>query len=217
VLVVMAIAASVAYAWWTADANVGGNTVSTAGTGLEMGGLPITAAGLVPIKDPDIDANDAAYASVSYFFVHNTGSIPLMFYGFLSDGNDPNNINPYVRVRIWLQSAVPAPANWTGYPAGWADTFQTGGPYVAYDGTLGGLWTGAPAGINYLSSRGWTGSAWIDTPIGVNEYGVYRVAVWLDSGAPDSTQNSTVGFKINFHGMQKEAWDAAGYDTIPKF
>jgi predicted ribosomally synthesized peptide with SipW-like signal peptide len=223
VLVVMAIAASVAYAWWSDTASTSGNKVSTVGVDLETFGLPITAGGLVPMADPALEAVDAAYPSVSYFWVKNGGSIPLMCYGWLSDGDDPGNINPYVRIRIWLLgSSTPTPVSWwTGLDPNWVDTFQPapGGPFVSYDGTLGALWPGKDPGINYLSTRYWNlpSGPWLDTPMGAGEYGVYRAAVWLDSTAPDFTQNKTVEFTINFTGMQQEAWDEAGYDLFPKY
>ena len=218
VLVVMAIAASVAYAWWSDTVSTEDNSVSTGGVALETFGLPITADGLAPQNAPAMDAADGAYASVSYFWVKNADSIPLMFYGWLSDGSDPNNINPYVHIRIWLLGSTAAPAYWTGFPAGWVDTFQVPGPHLSYDGTLAGLWTDPqPQGRNYLSSRWWGSSTWHHTLINGGEYGVYRAAVWLDGSAPDSTQHSTVSFTINFTGMQEEAWNAAGYDSIPKF
>jgi predicted ribosomally synthesized peptide with SipW-like signal peptide len=219
VIAVMAIGAAVAYAWWSDTVSAPGNSVSTGNVSLETFGLPIVADGLVPQLDPAMDANDSKYAAVQYFWVKNGSSIPLMFYGWLSGGNDPSNINPYVNARIWLLgSSTPTPVSWwTGLDPSWVDTFQpaAGGPFLSYGGPLSGLWAGEPDGINHLSSRYWTGSSWVRTPIGSGEYGVYRIAVWLDSSAPDSTQNSTVGFTINFTGMQDEAWTAAGYDATP--
>jgi predicted ribosomally synthesized peptide with SipW-like signal peptide len=220
VVVAMAVAASVAYAWWSDTVSVSDNTVSTGEVSLETSGLPVVAAGLVPQVDPALDAPDAAYPGVQYFWVKNGSSIPLMFYGWLSDGNDPKNINPHVNARIWLLgSSTEVPSWWTGYPSGWVDTFQpaANGPFLSYDGALSGLWSGAPAGVNYLSSRYWTGSSWLRTPIGKGEYGVYRIAVWLDSAAPDTTQNATVSFTINFTGMQDGAWTEAGYDGTAKY
>ncbi len=208
--------AGVAFGWWTANASTPGNSVSTANAGLATSGLPITAAGLVPQVSPAEDAVDSEYGSVSYFYVENTGSTPLMFYGWLSGGTDTNNIAPYVDVRVWLLGATTAPSFWTGMPSGWSDTFQVAGPWLAYEGPLSGLWSGVPAGLNYLSSRGWSGS-WTDTPIAAGQYGVYRVAVWLDSSAPDSTQNSTVGFTVNFTGLSPAQWAADNYDATVKY
>ncbi len=102
---------------------------------------------------------------------------------------------------------------WTGYPAGWVDTFQVPGPHETFVGTVGGPVAGPPAGINYLSSRYWDDDTdtWYRTPIGPGEYAVYRVAIWLDSTAPNSAQGATgsdaLTFKINFTGMQEEPWD----------
>lgn len=219
VVVVMAIAAAVAYAWWSDSVSTGTSSVSTGNVSLETYGLPIVADGLVPQLDPALDAEDSEYAAVQYFWVKNGSSIPLMFYGWINNGSDANDIRSFVRARIWLLgSSTPTPVSWwTGLDPSWVDTFQPapGGPFVSFDGTVEDLWTSVPAGINYLSSRYWTGSAWVRTPIGSGEYGVYRIAVWLDSTAPDSTQNSTVSFTINFTGMQDEAWTEAGYDLDP--
>jgi hypothetical protein len=215
------ILAGVAFGWWTANASTPGNSVSTADAGLVTSGLPITVSGLVPMvdpapADPGTTVPDSSYPSVSYFYVHNTGSTPLMFYGWLSGGNDTKAIAPYVHMRIWLLGATSAPSAWSGLPSGWADTFQAQGPWLAYDGTLAGLWTGASAGLNYLSSRGWTGTSWVDTPILPGQYGVYRVATWLGDNAPDSTQNATVSFTINFTGLEPQEWAAHDYDGTPK-
>jgi predicted ribosomally synthesized peptide with SipW-like signal peptide len=221
VVVVMAIAAAVAYAWWSDTVSVDSNAVSTGSVSLETQGLPIVADGLVPQVDPAEKAADAAYPSVTYFWVKNGSTVPLMFYGWLSGGDDPKNINPYVKVRIWLLgSNTPTPVSWwTGLDPSWTDTFQpaAGGPFLSYEGTLAGLWPGKDPGINYLSSRWWDGTSWHRTPIGEGEYGVYRAAVWLDKDAPDSTQNATVKFTINWTGMQEGAWDDLGYDGFPKY
>jgi hypothetical protein len=219
VVVAMAVAATVAYAWWSTTITSDTNSVSTGSVAMEMAGLPVTASGLVPQANPAMDAEDAEYADVTYFWVKNSSSIPLMFYGWLSDGSDPKNIRSYVNVRIWLLGATTAPSYWT-LPAGWVDTFQIPGPHETYFGTVGGLWQVAD-GINYLSSRFWTGTEWVRTPIGPGEYGVYRVAIWLDSTAPNSAQGATgsdaLTFKINFTGMQDEAWTEANYDDTDKY
>lgn len=216
VVLVMAIGAAVAYAWWSSTATTYGNSVATGNVTLESDGGSIVASGLVPQVAPAEEADDAAYGAVSYIWVHNASSTPLMFYGWLNDGAGDTIINPYVRVRIWLLGATTAPAWWTNYPAGWTDTFQSPGPFLSFDGTLEQLWSGQAGGINYLSSRWWDGAAWHRTLINPDEYGTYRVAIWLDSSAPNETQNKTVDFSVNWTGMQEEAWDAEGYDlTAP--
>lgn len=217
VVLVMALAATAAYAWWSTTVQTGPSSVTTGQVSLEVVGLPLAATDLVPQLDPALNAPDADYAHVQYFYVGNTSSIPLMFYGWLSDGSDAKNIRSHVRARIWLLGATSPPLYWTGYPAGWVDTFQVPGPHLSFDGTVADLWSGQPAGINYLSSRWWDGSAWHRTPIAPGEYGVYRVAIWLSGSAPPETQSATLGFQINFTGMQDEAWTEAGYDGIAKY
>jgi predicted ribosomally synthesized peptide with SipW-like signal peptide len=214
VIVVMAVAAAVAYAWWSDTATTNGNSVSTGSVNLESDGGAIVAAGLMPQTEPAIDANDDAYGAVSYAWVHNASTAPLMFYGWLGNGTGDTVINPYVRVRIWLLGATTAPAWWTGYPSAWVDTFQIPGPHLSFNGTLEEVWTGEAGGRNYLSSRYWDG-AWHQTPIGVDEWGTYRIAIWLDSSAPNETQGKQVDFSVNWTGMQIEGWDAAGYDSQP--
>jgi predicted ribosomally synthesized peptide with SipW-like signal peptide len=203
VVVAMAILASVAYAWWSDTVTSETNTIATGEVALDMGGqLPIEASGLAPQSTPAVDAADDKYACVDYFWVENESSIPLMFYGWLSDGSDPKGIAQYVNARIWLLGARSAPAFWTGYP-GYVDTFQAPGPWLSFEGTVAQLWTGRPAGIALLSSRTPSGT---HTPINPGEVGVYRVALWLDSSAPDSAQNALLAFKLNFTGVQEEGW-----------
>ncbi len=205
VVLAMAITASIAYAWWSDTVTSDTNTVATGEVALEMAGLPIDASGLVPQNDPAADAVDAAYADVTYFWVKNDSTVPLMFYGWLSDGSDDSNIRSYVNARITLLGSATAPDWWT-LPDGWEGTFQDGGPYDVFDGTVADLWSGQTAGKLYLSSRYWDGSDWIHTLLEEGEYAVYRVAIWLDSTAPDSAQNATLSFKINFTGIQEEGW-----------
>lgn len=213
VVVAMAIAAAVAYAWWSDTVTSDTNTVATGEVALAMEGLPIQASGLMPQNDPDEEAYDDAYGDVTYLWVRNDSPVPLMFYGWLSDGLDPKSIRGYVNARITLLGSAPEPY-WWSLPSGWAGTFQDAGPYDVFEGTVAQLW-GQSAGINYLSSRYPIGDDWGHTPLDVGEYAVYRVAVWLDSTAPDTVQNATLSFKINFTGMQQEGWDAAGYDATP--
>lgn len=220
VIVVMGIAAAAAYAWWSSDAEIPGNSITTGGLELiETVGLPFTAEGLVPQNPPDADAPDADYAHVSYFYLHNPDDNPaLMFYGWLSDGDDSKGLRDYVRARIWVLGTDPAPDWWNGIDQSWVGTFGSpGGPYVSFDGKLADLWPGRPAGINYLSSRYGGDPTWGRTLFDPGEYAVYRMAIWLDGSAPDSTQHSTVSFTINWTGMQVGAWDAAGYDDTPKY
>lgn len=214
VVLAMALAAAAAYAWWSTTITSDTNNVATGHIALAMSGLPIDASGLVPQNAPEEDAEDSEYADVTYFWVKNDSSMPLMFYGWLSDGSDTKNIRSYVRARIWLLGDAEPPDFWTGIDETWVGTFQTGGPYDTFDGTVAQLWSAQTAGINYLSSRYWD-SAWHRTLFEPGEYAVYRVAIWLDGSAPDSTQDATLSFKINFTGMQEEAWEAAGYDLDP--
>ena len=51
------------------------------------------------------------------------------------------------------------------------------------------------------------------------QYAVYRVVTWLDSDAPNDTQNAAVTFTLHFIVMQQAAFDAAGFppaSTTPK-
>jgi hypothetical protein len=217
--VVLAIAGGTAYAWWTASDATGTNTLTTGNEGLTIsssGSALVTASNLLPQTLPDLGADDAAYAAVSYLWVHNSGSTPLMFYGYLWNGSGDTVINSAVHVRVWLLASAIHPPNWTGLPTGWNNTFSSGGPYLSFDGTLASLWNDAEnAGINYLSSRYWAG-AWHHTPMGAGEWGVYRVAVWLDGpSATNAMQNKSVSFTLNFKGMLESEWVALGLDASP--
>jgi len=243
--IVAAVVSGLAYAYWVADANTTNNQIHTgAGEALSVAGLPIQVSGLKPITKPDPTAADAAYGAVNYFYVGNNGADPLMFYGYLANAaTSGTSILPYVDIRVWLLgSATPSSAitNWTGFGSlGWVDSFQPapGGPFLAYDGTIQNLCSAAytlgngsdptvapvtgaqAAGMNYLSSRGGgssNASTWIDTPIAPGQNGVYRVAVWLDSSAPNSTQGQWASFDLDFHGVTTDGWAAGGYDLNPK-
>ena len=174
VAVVAAVIAGIAFAWWTAaDPAVGGNTVGTSEMGFAKDGLPLHISGLAPINDPSgtaglttttapsgdmaSDANLATDgASVSYFYVENTGTTPVMYYASLSDGSityvDPNgpaldvnsedNLLAHLQLRISLCGTA-NPVGWVPTDS-WADTFNSGGPYVVYAGPLATLWNGGP-------------------------------------------------------------------------
>jgi predicted ribosomally synthesized peptide with SipW-like signal peptide len=205
-VLVLAIGAAVAYAWWSTTETSEGNTVATGQVSLHLGGqLPINATGLAPQNAPeDPEAEDSAYGCVRYLFVGNTSSMTLMFYGWLDGGVDEDGIREDINVRIWLLGERDIPGYWSGCPATWVSTFQSPGPWLSFEGTLDDLWNNRAAGIEYLSSRTPSGTP---TPIDPKEYGVYRVALWLDSDADDDTQNKSLSFNINFTGVQEEGWE----------
>ena len=136
---------------------------------------------------------------MSYVYVTNTGNTPLMFYGYLSDPSDSGGIVPWVYVRIWLNPATNT--------SGWTDTFNNGGNYLVYQGLLNTLWDSSAAGKTYLGSVDPSNNP---TPIGPGQVGVYKIAVWLSQNAPNSTQNQTANFSINFAGEQLGQWQANG-------
>ena len=191
----------VAFGWWTAFATNGtNNAVSTGTAGLVMSGNTLNLSGLQP--EASTGFVPPADAAVDYVYVGNTGSTPLMFYGYLSDPVDSGGIVPYLDVRITLDP--------TSNPYGWTDTFQTGGPYTVYSGPLSTLWDSSAAGQYYLASVAPPLPSTTPTPIEPGQYGVYKIAVWLDSSAPNSTQAQTATFSINFSGITLDQWTANG-------
>ncbi len=200
VLAIAVFAAGAAFGWWTSFATNGtSNAVSTGTAGLVMSGNTLNLSGLVPQVDPGANAPDSAYGAADYVYVGNTGSIPLMFYGYLADPSDAGGIVPYVHVRIWLDP--------TSNPYGWTDTFNTGGPWLVYQGPLSTIWNSSAQGKIYLGSVAPPNTP---TPINPGQYGVYRIAVWLDGSAPNSTQGQTATFSVNFAGEQLNQWVANG-------
>jgi hypothetical protein len=198
--------AGVAFGWWTSDPAVGGNTLTSDTATLVVGGAPIALNGLVPQVDPAADPTgslpDSTYPSVSYIYVQNQGSVPLMFYVFLADPSGYVGLVDYVHVRIWLN---PATNN-----SGWTNTFNNTGNYQVFNGMLGTIWNSSAQGKVYLGSTSGLNGSGVKTPINPGETGVYKIAVWLDQTAGNDTQGKTVGFSINLHGEQVEQFDAAG-------
>jgi hypothetical protein len=204
VLIALAIAGGVAYAWWTTSTDPIGGSVGTGSLSLAAGYGPIDVSGLVPQVDPPADPDgalpDSTYPSVSYVWVKNEGTVPLMFYGWLTNGGgDSAALIDYVHVRIWLN---PATNN-----SGWVDTFNTGGNWQVFDGVLSTLWPGQSAGRTYLGSTSGLDGTGVKTPIGPGEQGVYKIAVWLDKNAGNDTQGKTLTFDLKFNGGQEELFD----------
>ena len=201
-------ATGAAFGWWYTDAApISGNNVASGTATLISGGGPISATDLVPQVTPADDAPDAAYGGVSYFYVQNTGSVPLMFYAYIDGGGGAPSADflSKVMVRIWLLGKTTAPSYWT-VPSLWSpDTFNSAGPWLSYSGPLDQLWNGGSSyGMHYLASVTPNNDA---TPIYKGEVGIYRVAVWLDStaAAPD-TQGQTASFSLEFHAIQLNQW-----------
>ena len=191
--------AGVAFGWWTAFATNGtGNAVSTGTAGLVMSGNTLNLSGLQP--EASTGFVPPADAAVDYVYVGNTGSTPLMFYAYLADPSDPGAIVPYLDVSITIDPL--------SNPYGWTDTFATGGPWPVYSGPLSTIWDSSAAGKIHLASLTPSNTP---NPIQPGQYGVYRIAVWLDSSAPDSTQGKTANFSVNFSGMTLDQWNSTGF------
>ena len=199
-LAIAIFATGTAFGWWTTSATNGtGNLVSTGTAGLSMSTNTLNLSGLVPQTDPASNAPDSAYGAIDYAYVANTGNTPLMFYGYLADPADTGGLVPYIHIRIWLDP--------TSNPYGWTDSFNTGGPWPVYSGSLSTLWNSSAAGKVYLGS---VTPSNVATPILPGQAGVYKIAVWLDSSAPNSTQGQTATFSITFAGEQLNQWQANG-------
>jgi hypothetical protein len=205
VLIALAIAAGVAFAWWTTSTSIGGNSVGTGSLTLAAGYSPISASGLLPQVDPAADPTgslpDNTYPSVSYVWVQNQGTVPLMFYAWLDNGSgDYAALINYIHVRIWLNPANNA--------SGWPETFNSSFHGLVFEGMLSTLWAGQSAGKTYLGSTSQPDGQGVKTPIGPSEQGVYKIAVWLDSSAGNDTQGKTLGFTLKFNGGQEELFDS---------
>ena len=119
VVAVMAISATVAYAWWTTTVNSGPNTISTGDESLLLGGsLPMTAAGLVPQNQLDNDPNSSvAGYQTGFFYVQNTGTNPVDFVGWLGDGTGDYGVSDRrsgVKITIAPTLAQGSPWDRTG-------------------------------------------------------------------------------------------------------
>ena len=95
----------------------------------------------------------------------------------------------------------------TSNPYGWTDTFATGGPWTVYSGPLSAIWNSSAAGKSLLASLTPSNTP---NPIQPGQYGVYKIAVWLDWSAPNSTQGQSASFSVNFSGITLDEWTANG-------
>lgn len=198
-LAIAILAAGVAFGWWTAFATNGtNNAVSTGTAGLVMSGNTLNLTGLQP--EASTGFVPPADAAVDYVYVGNTGSTPLMFYAYLANPLDAGGIVPYLDVQITLDPA--------SNPYGWTDSFATGGPWTVYAGPLSTIWNSSAVGKIKLASLTPSNTP---NPILPGQYGVYKIAVWLDSSAPDSTQGKTANFSVNFSGITLDEWTANGF------
>jgi hypothetical protein len=209
VVAVLAIGATVAYAWLTADVSVADNNVSTLTVGnFELSGGPINATDLIPANDPDpgetiatppVDSN-VVYPSSTYFALHNATGYSMLYYAYLSAGT--GDLDPAtVGVRIFLNPPTSAP----GYPGGWgAGTFNGGPPgFVVFQGHLSDLWGGIPSGMYWLCSSSGPNFTGVLTPINNDEWAIYRVCIWLDGNvAGNDAMGKSLSCTLNFHGDQ---------------
>lgn len=188
---VMAIAATAAYAWWTATASSGPNDISTAGAALTYGGeLPVSAIGLVPRATLDDDPNSAVPVGykVSYFFVTNNGETPLHFVGWLDNmSGDDTVLGAVVHVKITI-APTGSPWDITG------SLSASGGPYLVYNGRIDALY-GKTAGSLLLTTIG-------HSPLAAGQSAYYKVVTWLDGPTcNDDSQNKSMKCTLKFEGV----------------
>jgi predicted ribosomally synthesized peptide with SipW-like signal peptide len=181
VIAVMAIAATAAYAWWTASATTDPNTISTGESSLEYGGsLPVNATNLVPQPTLDsTDVNDVPGAGykTSFFWVHNNGDTAMHFEGWLDSVTGNSAIlgsQVFVKITIAPTTAQGSPWDPTG------SLSAAGGPYLVYQGPINALF-GYASGSTLLTTVG-------HAPLDPGQYARYRVVTWLDG--PTSTPES---------------------------
>ena len=193
VVAVVAISATVAYAWWTTTVSSGPNTISTGDESLLLGGsLPITAAGLVPQAQLDNDPNSSvAGYQTSFFYVQNTGTNPVDFVGWLDNGTgDYGVLGSQVWVKITIAPTLAQGSPWD--PTGSLSYNPVHGPYLVYEGPIGNLY-GQAYGSQYLTTLN------PHTPLAAGQYAFYRVVTWLDGPSSDnSSKNKTMTATLNF-------------------
>ena len=192
VVAVMAIAATAAYAWWTANATSGNNTISTGSSALTYGGsLPINAIGLVPQATLDSSPTTPVPSGyqTSFFYVHNSGTTPLDFVAWLDNGTgDTAILGTQVYVKITIAPTVASGSPWD--PAG--SLSAAGGPYLVYMGPIVNLY-GQASGSQYLTTLN------PHTPLAAGQYAYYRVVTWLDGPSSDnSSMNKSMTCSLEF-------------------
>ena len=188
VVISMAICASAAYAWWTANVTSGANHISTAKAVLTYGGdLPISADGLVPQAAPTGDVAAGGAYKVSFFYVDNSGTTPLNFVGWLDNGiGDVDILGAQVYVKI---TVAPTDSPWAV-----AGTLSDPGPWLVYQGPINALY-GQAAGATHLNT---TDHA---TPLHVGQRAIYKVVTWLDgANSNNDSQNKSMTCTLKFEG-----------------
>jgi predicted ribosomally synthesized peptide with SipW-like signal peptide len=209
VVVAVAIAASAAYAWWTSSDSLSDNNIATGTLGIEVQGRtgPIDVTGLAPSYQPafkslgtifalnEQDADAEADFPSAFFWVHNTGDQPEMFYAWADITGQTADIRSKVMCRIWLNPVdYPDPVD----PEWW----KSGDTYCVWQGPLSDIDTPAQgrARIRTLTPDG------DPDPLPPSTYAVYKVVFWLDSSALNGTQGQSLTIDLNIEGGQVDAW-----------
>jgi predicted ribosomally synthesized peptide with SipW-like signal peptide len=211
VVVVMAVGASVAYAWWSNTQSLPNNSIKTGSLAVEVGsrdGGPINVSGLRPSNPPafayvhptipTLNQQDAVAETgfpQAFFWVHNTSDIEAMFYAYLSVTAESAGIRDKIMCRVWLN-----PVDWT--PVDSANWWKPGQNFMVYQGPLSGI-DSAQGGRDNL--RTWTPDIKPD-PIPAGKWGVYKIVFWLDgpSSGPE-TMGVTLKVDLNVAAGQVEA------------
>jgi hypothetical protein len=206
-LVVMGIAATAAYAWFTSSGSLPGNSISTGNVGIEVQGAngPINVSGLMPSYGPAInlgtpwalstqDLTSESNFPSSFFWIHNNGTAPEMFYAWAELGGNTEIANK-VMCRIWLD-----PVDYPGYPnSAW---WKSPATYAVWEGPLSDIST--PGGGRDLVRSVTPGGVKETLPVGT--YATYKIVFWLDSTADNNYQNKTLNVTLHVESGQEEAW-----------
>lgn len=211
VVAACAVFAAVAYAWWTADGSLTGNTVGTGTMGIEVNGsdgAAITVSNLAPrnapafastATPPALNTQDASAESgypSKFFWVHNSGTVPEMFYAWASLGGN-TWIADKVMVRVWLNPA--------DYPGGIDSSYwkaDAGREFLVYEGPLSGIDT-PTEGRDTIRTVTPGGTL---EEVGAGQYAVYKILFWLDGSATNAYQGQSITATLNVKGGQKDAW-----------
>ncbi len=181
------------FAWFTDTETYTGNVITTGD--LEIQGYLYDAeenylsAGMFELKD--LVPSDS-YTDVGYLVVRNPSAVEEKFRLWLSNINDPKNLDELIDLKVTLRP---------GWTPGWDSEWTEYGPsagLVVYDAKLSGI---AGSG-NALTAEG----SGVE-PFSYHEFAVYKLEARLNSAAGNSYEGATYTADLNLQAGQYEAPD----------
>ncbi|MGI5841637.1 MAG: hypothetical protein ACOX6N_05470 [Patescibacteria group bacterium] len=186
VTAVASLAVAATRAYFTSQASVLGNSVTSGtlivGTGGDSVSAPFAVSGLAP--------GNTAWEQAGYFTVLNEGDLDMLFRIYVNPTLNQSNISDYLRVRLTLRpTEKKAPNGYTDYGPGNS---------VVYEGPLSGVIGQANAKDNAVA-------AYVDGWPLKKDYGaVYKVEVGMDWSAPNSVQGKEFKGNIVIDAVQSD-------------